>query len=89
MHQHWWRVVYRAAAARRGDSGAQPGHTRAVRAEKWVLLRGKAWTGMRMRAVLFGPCTPDVLTARIAVFSHDFKTLDPLATRATSAISAE
>jgi hypothetical protein len=31
---------------------------------------------MRMIAVFFGPCTPDVLSSRISVFSYYFKTLD-------------
>ena len=36
---------------------------------------------------LFGPCAPDMLTAYVSVFSHDFKRFDrftKLATRSTA-----
>jgi hypothetical protein len=39
---------------------------------------------MRVIAVFFGPCAPEVLTAHGSVFSHDFKRLDRFTKLATS-----
>ena len=81
---NWLRVLCRAEASRRSHGVGQPWHTRAVRSETCVRLRGRGWTGMRVIAVFFGPCTPDVLTSQISVFSHYFKRLDQFSKLATS-----
>jgi hypothetical protein len=39
---------------------------------------------MRVIAVFFGPCTPDVLISHISIFSHYFKRLDRFTKLATS-----
>src|SRR5712692_8696937 len=83
---NWLRVFRSAGASRIGQGGRQPLHTSAVRSEKCVGLRGKAWSGMRVIAAFFGPCAPYALTAHISVFSHSFKRLDRLAKLATSSI---
>ena len=62
---NWWRVFRRAGASRMGHGGRQPLHTKAVQSEKYVLLRGRTWTGIRVIPVFFGPCTPDVLTSHV------------------------
>ena len=81
---NWLRVLRSAEAARIGPGVGQQRHTRAVRSEKCVRLRGRAWAGMRVIAVFFGPCAPDVLTAHGSVFSHNFKRLDRCTKLATS-----
>jgi hypothetical protein len=56
--------------------GPRIGHarsTRAVRSETCVHLSGRACAGMRVIAVLFGPCAPAVLMASVSAFSHDFQ----------------
>src|SRR5713101_115292 len=83
---NWLRVLRSAEAARIGPGVGQQRHTRAVRSEKCVRLRGRAWAGMRVIAVFFGPCAPDVLTAHGSVFSHDFKRLDRFTKLATSSV---
>src|SRR2546422_1941156 len=53
-------------------------------------MRATPWQsvgGMRVIAVFFGPCAPDVLTAHGSVFSHDFKRLDRFTKLATSSVS--
>src|SRR5712691_4747596 len=84
---NWLRVLCCAEASRMGHGGRQPLHTRPVRSEKCVLLRGRAWTGMRVIAVFFGPCTPYVRIAHISVFPHYFKRLDRFTKLATSSRS--
>src|SRR5712691_4419887 len=84
IRENWLQVFCRAEASRMGHGGRQPLHTRAVRSEKCVLLRGRVWTGMRVIAVFFGPCTPYVLIAHISGFSHYFKRLDRFTKLATS-----
>src|SRR6266849_11089817 len=81
---NWLRVLRSAEAARIGPGVGQQRHTRAVRSEKCMRLRGRAWAGMRVIAVFFGPCAPDVLTAHGSVFSYDFKRLDRFTKLATS-----
>src|SRR5712692_3586916 len=83
---NWLRVFRSAGASRIGQGGRQPLHTSAVRSEKCVGLRGKAWSGMRVIAAFFSPCAPYALTAHVSVFSHSFKRLDRLAKLATSSI---
>src|SRR5712691_8145724 len=83
---NWLRVLRSAEAARIGPGVGQQRHTRAVRSEKCVRLRGRAWVGMRVIAVFFGPYAPDVLTAYGSVFSHDFKRLDRFTKLATSSV---
>ena len=39
---------------------------------------------MRVIAVFFGPCAPDILTSHVSVFSHDFKRFDRFTKLATS-----
>src|SRR5882672_6073279 len=69
--------VFRSAEASRVDpSGGQQLHTRAVRSEECMRLRGRVWTGMHVIAMFFGPCAPDMLTAHMSVFSHYFQGLD-------------
>src|SRR5882724_12038096 len=84
LSANWLRVFCRAEASRMGHGVRQPLHTRAVRSEKCVRLRGIAWTGMRVIAVFFGPCTSYVLISHISVFSHYFKRLDRFTKLATS-----
>ncbi len=81
---NWLRVFRSAEAARIGPGVWQQRQTRAVRSEKCVRLRGRAWAGMRVIAVFFDPCAPDVLTAHRSVFSHNFKRLDRFTKLATS-----
>src|SRR6266849_5359958 len=83
---NWLRVLRSAEAARIGPGVWQQRHTRAVRSEKCMRLRGRAWAGMRVIAVFFGPCAPDVLTAHGSVFSYDFKRLDRFTKLATSSM---
>src|SRR5216684_9357540 len=87
MSTNWLRVFCRAEASRMAHGVRQPLHTRAVWSEKCVRLRGRAWTGMRVIAVFFGPCAPDVLTAHGSVFSHNFKRLDRCTKLATSSVA--
>src|SRR2546425_11009553 len=82
----WLRVLRSAEAARIGPGVWQQRHTRAVRSEKCMRLRGRTWAGMRVIAVFFGPCAPDVLTAHGSVFSYDFKRLDRFTKLATSSL---
>src|SRR5713101_6870826 len=86
---NWLRVLRSAEAARIGPGVGQQRHTRAVRSEKCVRLRGRAWAGMRVIAVFFGPCAPDVLTAHGSVFSHNFKRVDQFTKLATSSYGEE
>src|SRR5713101_4125736 len=89
LRVNWLRVLRSAEAARIGPGVGQQRHTRAVRSEKCVRLRGRAWVGMRVIAVFFGPYAPDVLTAYGSVFSHDFKRLDRFTKLATSSLKQQ
>ena len=44
--------------------------------EKCVGLRASVDTDMRVIAMFSGLCAADALTARVSVFSHDFKGLE-------------
>src|SRR5712691_6689525 len=88
LSMNWLRVFCSGAACRIGPGGGQPLHTRAVRSEKCVQLSGRAWEGMRVIAVFFGPCAPAVLISYVSVFSHDFKRLDRLTKLATSSMAS-
>ncbi len=61
---------------RLGHGGRHALQTGVMRSEKCVARHGRAWDGMRVIAVFFGPCAPDVLTAHVSVFSYDFKRFD-------------
>jgi len=81
---NWLRVFRSAATCRIGPGGGQPLQTRAARSEKCVQLSDRAWVGMRMITMFFGPCAPALLLAYVSVFSHDFKRLGQLTKLATS-----
>src|SRR5712691_9481588 len=49
----WLRVFGNAEASRMGQGVGQQRHTRAMRSEKCVARRGRAWDGMRVIAVCF------------------------------------
>src|SRR5205823_5546231 len=84
QRESWLRVFRRAEASRISPGVGQPLHTRAMRSEKCMRLRGRAWVRMRVIAVFFGPCAPDVLTTRISVLSYNFKRLEIFTKLATS-----
>src|SRR5712692_11855896 len=70
---NWLRVFGSADASRIGRDGRQQRHTRAVRSEKCMVLRGRAWDGNAVIAAFFCPCAPYALTSPVSVFSHYFK----------------
>jgi hypothetical protein len=59
---------------------------RAVRSEKCVVLRGRAWDGNAVIAAFFCPCAPYALTPHISVFSPYFKEFDRFVKLATSSL---
>jgi hypothetical protein len=61
------RVLWRAEASRRGHGRRQPLPPSAVRSAQGVRLRGRVWTGMRVRAGFFGLCSPDGRRAPLRV----------------------
>ncbi len=83
---NWLRVFRSAEAARISPGVGQQRHTRAVRSEKCVRLRGRAWVRMRVIAMFFGPCAPDALPSHVSVLSHNFKMLERFTKLATSSL---
>ena len=83
---NWLRVFRSADASRIGRDGRQQLHMRAVRSEKCVVLRGRAWDGNAVIAAFFCPCAPYALTSHVSVFSHYFKGFDRFVKLVTSSI---
>src|SRR2546425_2312833 len=86
ISMNWLRVFRSAEASRISPGVGQQLHTRAVRSEKCVRLRGRAWVRMRVIAMFFGPCSPDALTSHVSFLSYNFKMLERFTKLATSSI---
>jgi len=84
---NWLRVFRSAEASRMGQGGRQQRHTRAVRSEKCVGLRGRAWDGNTRDRRIFWPVRSLCTDSHVSVFSHYFKRLDRFVKLATSSLA--